>query len=154
MFRSLCCDCIATIQHLLTLSTHPLSLTLLPTSLILYIGTNSWSLLGRKLPLTLVVLTDWIPSFPRRHLQVSFDAAYLQDSSCQWFAYLPGLSLHVPRRLRKVADSNRLLILCSSENHRYARRWGQAFPLFQFCLFAPTIQAFTFLVFFRFFRRY
>ena len=30
MFRSLCCDSIATIQHFLTLSTHPLSLTLLP----------------------------------------------------------------------------------------------------------------------------
>ena len=38
--RSLCCDCIATIQHFLTLSTHPLSLTLLPTSLILHIGTH------------------------------------------------------------------------------------------------------------------
>ena len=38
---------------------------------------------------------------------VSFDAAYLQDSQlCQWFAYLPGLSLHVPRRLRKVRDLN------------------------------------------------
>ena len=29
-FRSICCDVIATIQHFLTLSTHPLSLTLLP----------------------------------------------------------------------------------------------------------------------------
>ena len=42
---------------------------------------------------------------------VSFDAAYLQDSSCQWFAYLPGLSLHVPRRLRKVRDSNPRIVL-------------------------------------------
>ena len=101
------------IQHFLTLSIHVLSLTLLPTSLILHIGANSWLLLGRKLPLTLafffgVVLTSVFQvAFPVLTPRlVSFDAACLQDSSCQWFAYLPGLSLHVPRRLWKERDSN------------------------------------------------
>ena len=112
MFRSLCCDCIATIQHFLTLSTHPLSLTLLPTSLILH-----WNQLvvvaGSEITARACFLF-WRCTYDHVscrlfHLSprlVSFDAAYLQDSSCQWFAYLPGLPLRVPRRWRKVRDSN------------------------------------------------
>ena len=118
MFRSLCCDCIATIQHFLTLSTHPLSLTLLPTSLILHIGTHLVGDAGSEITARACFLF-WRCTYDHVscrlfHLSprlVSFDAAYLQDSSCQWFAYLPGLSLHVPRRLRKVRDSNPRIVL-------------------------------------------
>ena len=56
-------------------------------------------------------------------------------------------SLHVPRRLWKVAESNRLLIrgfLMSPIPWHY-RSVG---ILFHLCLFAPTIQAFPFLLFF------
>lgn len=35
-----------------------------------------------------------------------FRCCLIVSSLCQWFAYLPGLPLHVPRRLRKVRDSN------------------------------------------------
>ena len=53
MFRSLCCYVIATIQHFLTISMHPLSLTLLPTSLILHIGTHPVGDAGSEITLSL-----------------------------------------------------------------------------------------------------
>ena len=61
---------------------------------------------GSEIPLTLGCTYGLVTAFSTPSFRGSFAAAYLQDSSCQWFAYLPGLSLHVPRRLRKVRDSN------------------------------------------------
>ena len=49
------------------------------------------SLSDSEIPLVRpAVLTGWLPSFHSIRFQDSFDAAYLQDSSCQWFTYLPG----------------------------------------------------------------
>ena len=78
-FRSSCCDCIATIQRINTLHvpTQPDTTTYQPYCS--HRDLTRRSLLGRNLPLNLAVLTDWIPSFPRLHLPVYFDAAYLQD---------------------------------------------------------------------------
>ena len=68
----------------------------------------------------LVVLTDWLPSLPLRRLvglfRCRFDQCNVQACalaactasviSTNDVAYLPGLPLRVPRRLRKVQDSN------------------------------------------------
>ena len=53
--------------------------------------------------------------FPRQQFSGLFRCCLIAGFSlCQWFAYLPVSPLHVPRRLWKVAESNRLLILSSS----------------------------------------
>ena len=71
------------------------------------------------------VLTDCVPSLPLRRLvglfRCRFDQCNVQACalaactvsviSTNDVAYLPGLPLRVPRRLWKVTDSNRLLIL-------------------------------------------
>ena len=78
----------------------------------------------------LVVLTGWVPSLSTPSVSRSLSMPFrLMLSPCfrssqprplamlhQFLAYLPGLPLRVPRRWWKVADSNRWLILGSSEN--------------------------------------
>ena len=81
-----------------------------------------------------VVLTDWLPSLSTpsvlRSLSMPFQLRALHDPLRDYSPLILPLciqyiqptcrdcSLHVPRRLWKVADSNRLLILSSLGNHR------------------------------------
>ena len=117
------------------LSHHSLGLTLLPSRLIpfprpytttfppysLHVGANSWPLRGSELTLSPpAVLTDWVPSLSTPSACRSLSMPFRFDTrtglrpgcctssviSTNAFAYLPGLSLYVPRRSWKVQDSN------------------------------------------------
>ena len=100
----------------------PYTTTLPPYSL--HFGANSWPLRGSELTLSPpAVLTDWVPSLSTPSACRSLSMPFRFDTrtglrpgccissviSTNDFAYLPGLPLHVPRRLWKVAESNRLL---------------------------------------------
>ena len=121
-----------------------------------------------------VVLTGWLPSLSTpsalrsislpfqlralhepRHLSVGHRchhrygllATHLAIVYSVYSAYLPGLPLRVPRRLRKVTESNRLLIrgfLMSPPRGRTAVAFLRTvFILFHLCRFAPVIPAFS-----------
>ena len=115
---------IVTIQHLSTLSIHPLSLTLLPICFSVGCGlaaTNSPSRepyrFGTYL-VALVVLTDWIPSLSTPSVCWSLSLpfrgghsryGYPGDTIHHVTLFLPtyrDCTPHVPWRLWKVRDSN------------------------------------------------
>ncbi len=125
--RSICTFCLnSAFLRLIRLSfspTSPSALHYYLPALLLRVGANSWPLQGSELTsFLLVVLTGFdTVSFHSVGFEVYFDAVSAQDftralrpwlhPSCQWSQQmiLPtcrDCSLHVPRRLRKVQDSN------------------------------------------------
>ena len=158
--RFVCCCVTATIQP--SIPTTSLGLTLLPICSVCCCVTAtvthqpvvlSDSELTSSPP---VVLTDWIPSLSTpsvlRSLSMPFQLRALHDPLRDYSPPILPLciqyiqptcrdcTLHVPRRLWKVADSNRLLIY-SIRGPPLNAGEGDA-HLFQ-CRFAPTIPAFT-----------
>ena len=163
IIRSVCCDCFATIRP--SILTTSLGLTLLPicpacccvTATVTHQPVVlSDSELTSSPP---VVLTDWLPSLSTpsvlRSLSLPFQLRALHDPLRDYSPPILPLciqyiqptcrdcTLHVPRRLWKVAESNRLLIY-SIRGPPLNAGEGDA-HLFQF-RFAPTIPAFTFLI--------
>ena len=125
------------IQHFLTLSIHVLSLTLLPTSLILHIGTNSWSLLGRKLPLALAFFFGVV-------LTTVFQAAFPFSPRDWSLSMLPVCRIHIVNGLLTCRDCHcASLGVCGRSGIRtrdvlrFIRRLSKALSnqrLFQCCL--------------------
>ena len=97
-FRPICCDVIATIQHFLTLSTHPLSLTLLPICFSVGCGFAATNRPTRELYrfgtylAALVVLTDWIPSLSTPQLAGLFRCCLFAGFNLSMVCLLAGIA--------------------------------------------------------------
>ena len=145
MFRSLCCYVIATIQHFLTLSTHPLSLTLLPTSLILHIGTHPVGDAGSEITLSL-----------RQYLRIVYRPFH--TISFRSLSLLPICRIHHVNGLPTCRDCHYTSLgvcgRCEARTRKYRRTGSSVASPFQHQPSLLSCLALFRKVFFRLLRRY